>query len=165
MWRLISAFITLTGTGKLEVFYRLDNTAAWSEFTDATAGDNDMTTNGHNQLKLAAPINGKKIQLRLVGSNSVSTDKVDLRSFNLEGLLRPEYRPIFDFTIIADTETEVTFIKDIRKATDKFFTLLDRFNTTRTAFLLPGYPIEQEQTDEARKEPVRTYRLLAQEVV
>lgn len=165
MWRSIKAFVSLTGTAKLEVLYRLNNDTTYLDFDDATAGNNDMTDDGFNELKLAAPINGKKVQLLLRGSNSVSTDKVDLRSFNLKGILRPDREPIFDFTIIADTVTEITFINALRTDVTQFFTIKDRFGTDRTAFMLPGYPIEQEQTDEAHKEPVRTYRIVAQEVV
>ena len=165
MWRSIEAFITRTGTGKLEIAYRLNNATAWTDFDDATAGNNDMADDGFNELKLAAPINGKKVQLRLTGSNTVNTDKVDLRSFNLKGLLRPDREPVFDFTIIADNPTEVTFINALRTDVTQFFTIVDRFGTNRTAFMLPGYPIEQEQMDEVIKESVRTYRIVAQEVL
>jgi len=165
MWTRISAFITLTGTAKLEIAYRLENDPAYTDFDDTVAGNNDMITSGFNELKLSAPINGKKIQLRLRGSNSSSADKVDLRSFNLTGILRPERKPIFDFTIIADTAAEITFINALRTDVTQFFTITDRFDVDRTAFMLPGFPIEEEQTDEARKEPVRTYRLVCQEVV
>ena len=165
MWRSIEAFITLTGTGKLEVAYRLNNDTAFTDFDDATAGNNDMTDDGFNELKLAAPINGKKVQLRLTGSNTVNTDKVDLRSFNLKGILRPDREPIFDFTVIADTATEITFLNGLRTDLTQFFTITDRFGTDRVAFVLPGFPIEQEQTDEVIKEPVRTYHIVAQEVL
>ena len=165
MWRSIEAFIARTGTGKLEIAYRLNNDTAFTDFDDATAGNNDMTDDGFNELKLAAPINGKKVQLRLRGSNTVNTDKVDLRSFNLKGLLRPDREPIFDFTIIADTVTEITFINALRTDVTQFFTITDRFGTDRTAFILPGFPVEQEQIDEVIKDSVRTYRIVAQEVL
>lgn len=165
MWRSIEAFVIITGTAKLEIAYRLNNDTAFIDFDDATAGNNDMTDDGFNELKLAAPINGKKIQLQLKGSNTTNTDKVDLRSFNLKGLLRPDREPIFDFTIIADNTTEITFINALRTDVTQFFTITDRFGTARTAFMLPGFPVEQEQIDEAIKEPVRTYHLVAQEVL
>ena len=164
MWKSIAAFISRTGTGKLEVFYRLNNDTTYLDFDDATSTINDMADDGFNELKLAAPINGKKIQLLLRGSRTTTTDKCDLRSFNLSGLLRPDREPIFDFTIIADTATEITFINALRTDVTQFFTITDRFGVARTCFMLPGYPIEQEQSDEARKEPVRTYRIVAQEI-
>ncbi len=166
MWMVIEAFLKLSGaTAKVEVAYKLDNASAWTDLDDATSGTNDMASDGLNTLKLAAPINGKKIQLRFRGSNSTTSHFVNLRSFNLEGILRPERKPIFDFTVIADTNTEITFINALRTDVTQFFTITDRFDTDRTAFILPGFPIEEEQTDEARKEPVRTYRLVCQEVV
>ncbi len=164
MWTRISSFITLTGTAKLEIAYRLNNATAFTDFDDAVAGNNDMTVTGFNELKLAAPINGKKIQLRLRGSNSSSADKVDLRSFNLTGLLRPERKPVFDFTVIADKVIETTFLNALRTDVTQFITITDRFDVGRTAFILPGFPVEEELFDEARKEPVRTYRIVAQEV-
>ena len=165
MWRSIEAFIVKTGDAKLEIAYRLNNDTDFIDFDDSGAGDNDMTADGFNELILAAPINGKKIQLRLTGSNVLNTEKVDLRSFNLKGLLRPDREPIFDFTIIADNTTEVTFINALRTDVTQFFVITDRFGTDRTAFMLSGFPIEQEQTDEAIKESVRTYRIVAQEVL
>lgn len=165
MWTRVEAFIVLTGTAKLEVAYRLNNTTSYTDLDDATAGNNDMTTNGFNQLKLAAPINGKKVQLKFTGSRSTNTHKVDLRSFDLEGILRPERKPIFDFTVRPDTATESTFLNALRTDVTQFITITDRFDVDRTAFILPGFPIEQEQTDEVLKEPVRTYRIVAQEVV
>ncbi len=165
MWTEMSAFLIITGTAKIEIAYRLNNTAGWTDFDDAVAGTNDMTATGFNQLKLAAPIAGKKIQLRIRGSNSSSGDKVDLRSFNLTGILRPERKPIFDFTVIADTGTESTFLNALRTNATQFFTITDRFDVDRTAFVLPGFPIEEELYDEAIKAPVRTYRIVAQEVV
>ncbi len=166
MWQAIEAFIEVVGSAKVEVSYRLNTNTTFLDFDDATSGTNDMTADGFNELILAAPINGKKVQLKLTGTRgATNTDKVNLRSFNLEGLLRPDRKPIFDFTIIADTATEITFINALRTDVTQFFTITDRFDVDRTAFMLTGYPIEEEQTDEARKEPVRTYRIVAREVL
>ena len=141
MWMAIEAFLVLTGTGKLEVAYRLNNTSAFTDFDDAVASNNDMTDDGFNELKLSTPINGKKIQLRLRGSNTVNTDKVDLRSFNLSGILRPVRKAVFDFTVVADTVTEVTFLNLLRTDNTRLFTIKDRFDVDREAFMLPGFPI------------------------
>lgn len=165
MWQALHAFLILTGTAKVEVSYKLNNDSSWTDFNDATSGTNDMTADGINSLKLAAPINGKKVQLRFLGSNVTNTHKVDMRSFNLEGLLRPDRKPIFDFTVVADTAGETTFLNGLRTDVTQFITITDRFGTDRTAFILPGFPVEEELTDEARREPVRTYRIVAQEVI
>ena len=165
VWTILNAFLILTNDSLLDVAYRLDNATAWTDFIDKTTLTAQMTSDGLNTIRLSSLISGKKVQLRLIGNNILRADKVDVRSFNLEGILRPERKPIFDFTIIADSVTEVTFINALRTDVTQFITITDRFDVDRTAFVLPGFPIEEEQVDEARKEPVRTYRLVCQEVV
>ena len=165
IWFGIQAFLKLSGaTAKVEVAYKLNNTAGYTDFDDSVASNNDMTADEFNELKLAAPINGKKIRLKFTGTNSTNTHFANLRSFNLSGILRPVRKAVFDFTVVADTVTEVTFLNLLRTDNTRLFTIKDRFDVDRSAFMLPGFPIEQELFDEARKEPVRTYRIVAQEV-
>ena len=71
---------------------------------------------------------------------------------------------LFQFTVIADSKTEADFLYSLRTDTDSFITITDRFGTDRTAFVLPGFPVEIETMDEPLHEPVRAYQIMAQEV-
>lgn len=162
MWYQINAFVDNSDVCNADVTVsrRLDNTAAYSVFGSTGV----LAANGHNQITLTAPLSAKEIQLKFAGATCDSAESVDLLSFLLEGLLRPDYRRTYDFTVVADNKADTTFIEGLRTSTSAFITLTDRFNTDRTVFLLPGYPIEEEIMDDIRKEPVRSYRLVAQEL-
>jgi hypothetical protein len=156
----IRAFLVReTADASVAVTRRLDNTAAYSAF-----GTGAMTADGNNTITLTTPLNYKEIQLKFAGATTDENDSVDLISFLLEGLLRPDYRRTFDMNVVADNREDVEFIESLRTTLGSFITLTDRFNIARTVFLMPGFPVEEEISDDVRKEPVRTYRLVLQEL-
>lgn len=161
MWYQINAYVINSDTcnASIDVERRLDTTSGYTDFGTAT-----LASNGSNKITLSTPLSGKEIQLKFVGATCDSAESVDLVSFLLEGLLRPDYRRSYDFTLVADSKEDTTFIEGLRTGTSSFITLTDRFGIDRTVFLLPGYPVEEEIIDDIRKEPVRSYRLLAQEL-
>ncbi len=156
-WSKFRAFIEISGTADLTIYYRVDEDTAWTQF-----GVDALSTTGNNSISLTAPIVGRRIQLRFAGTDG--TGFVHLKSFLLEGILRADHARLFQFTVIADSKTEADFLYSLRTDNDSFITITDRFGTARTAFVLPGFPVEIETMDEPLHEPVRAYQIMAQEV-
>lgn len=161
MWYRIRATLELAGCDTdVTVSERRDTDISYNLF----GATGVMSDGGSNEITVTAPLNGNEIQLKFAGATCTDTNNADLLSFLLEGLLRPDYRRTYDFSIIADSQADATFIEGLRTGLTSFVTLTDRFGTDRTVFVLPGYPIEQELEDQVRKEVVRVYRIVAQEL-
>lgn len=156
----LNAILDKDANAKIVVSYRTKPGDSFTLF----GSTGELNTDGHNEIVLSTPIVSKQIQLKFAGTTSSGTHKVDLRSYTLEGFLRPELKRVFQFTIIADTKTEIDFIYSLRTDITKFITIRDRFGTDHTAFLLPGFPIEHEVVDESRRKPVRVYQIVAEAV-
>jgi hypothetical protein len=159
----LRATIEWETNSKVAVHYQKDTDTSWTEW-GGTAPANEMATNGSNEIALTTPIDNKKIRLRFVGTTSNSANKVNLRSFHLESILRPDSKRTFEFSVVADNKGDTDFIYTLRTTLDAFMVITDRFGTDYNAFLLPGFPIELELVDEVLKEPVRVYQMQAQEV-
>ena len=160
MWNRIRAFLNLEANTKMTVSRRVDSTVAYSVF----GSTGEMTSDGDNELSVTTPIAGKEIQLKFAGNTTSSGSRVDLFSFLLEGFLRVDDRPIYDFTVIADNKADGTFINSLRDLTSKFVTLTDRFGDAHTVAILPGFPEEIEVIDEATRAPVMAFHIVAQRV-
>jgi len=157
-WR-VRAYLEREANTSVTVYYRKDDETSWTQFSSDT-----MTTNGNNEVNVvSSPVVFNRIQLRFVGATTNSANKVDLRSYEIESILRPDYHPVFDMTLIAENSADVAFLESLREV-EGFVTLTDRFNTAHEAFVLPGYPIGAELEDEARHSLVRAYQLVCQEV-
>ncbi len=157
----INVLVDRTGTfSKIIVSYRTDPDAAWTVF----GSTGEITTDGHSEIVLTTPIVAKQIQLRFAGSTTSTTSKIDLRGYTLEGFVHPELKRTFQFTVIADNKDQADFIYSLRTDTTNFISIVDRFGTTHTAFILPGFPVEQEIVDESKRNPVRVYQIVAQAV-
>lgn len=156
----LNAILDKDANAKVTVSYRTAPDDAFTLF--GTTGE--LTADGHNEIILTTPIVSKQIQLKFMGSTSSSTHKVDLRSYTLEGFLHPELKRVFQFTVIADTKTDIDFIYSLRNDSASFITIRDRFGIDHTAYLLPGFPIEHEVIDESRRKPVRVYQIVAESI-
>ena len=160
LWTILRGFIDRASTNaKITVFYRSDLDTAWTLFESP----GEMTLNGNNELSLTAPVANKEIQLRFVGSTTAAADRVDLLSFALEGYLRTDNRPIYDFTVISDTAGDATFLRGLRTL-GKFITLTDQFGLAHNVIILPGFPREVQVIDEALRRPVMGFQFLAKQV-
>ena len=162
LWDEVTAFIELAGDGAMRLFYRTNVASGTVEFNGG--GNGSMPTDGVNNIKLATPIAGQRIQLEFVGTTAGGAGSSHLRSFNLEGRLIPDHRRTFDFRVVADTKTETDFIYSLRTDVDSYILITDRFGTQYKTFIIPGFPVEEELFDDLRQEPVRTYHLVAREV-
>ncbi len=160
MWHKLRAFLDLDTNAKIIASYRVNRQTSFTLF----ASPGEMTADGNNELKVTTPVAGKRIQLKFAGSTTNSSDAVHLLSFLLEGILRADHARLFQFTVVADSKTEADFLYSLRTDNDSFITITDRFGTARTAFVLPGFPVEIETMDEPLHEPVRAYQLMCQEV-
>lgn len=156
----LRATLELETNTDVTVYYRKDTASSWTLFGSTGV----LNTNGFNEISVTTPLNNKKIQLRFVGATTNSANKVNLRSFHLESILRPDLKRVFEFAVIADSKGDTDFMYTLRTTTSAFMTITDRFGTAYTAFLLPGYPIELEMIDEVAKAPVRVYQLQCQEI-
>lgn len=161
LWNRIRGFIDRDNdpNTKITVFFRENLDTTWTLF----GADGEMTDNGNNEIQLTAPISDKEIQLRFVGSTTDATEKVDLLGFALEGFLRTDNRPIYDFTVIADTPGDATFLRGLRTVT-QFITLTDQFGLTHNVIILPGFPEEIQIIDEAQHRPVMGFHFVAKQV-
>lgn len=160
MANILRAFLERESNTTMTCYYRTNNTATWTLF----ASPGTMTTNGVNKLTSSTPVQNNSIQLRFVGSTTNSANKLNMRSFLLEEILRPEERSMLDFSVIVENKSQATFLHNLRKENDSFPTIVDRLGQTWNVFVMPGYPIESEVTDEVRKGIVRSFHLLAQSV-
>ncbi len=160
LWSLIRAFIKRSASAaKIVVHYRSNLDTNWTLFESP----GEMTANGSNELSLTTPVANKEIQLRFVGSTSDADENVDLLSFALEGYLRTDNRPVYDFTVIADTAADATFLRGLRTLTN-FITLTDQFGLTHSVIVLPGFPQEVQVVDEALRRPVMAFHFLTKQV-
>lgn len=107
-------------------------------------------------------ISNPRVQLRFTWASTDNTKHLDIRSFTLEGLVRPELRRIWDFTVYVDNKAESDWYYDMREQGAAFTLITDRFGTQRSMYVLPGYPEEQIIFDEILKAPVMAYRIVAQ---
>ncbi len=124
-----------------------------------------MASGEDGEFLFATPetFTGKRIQLALNGTAGNSNlDGVDVKSFSLEGILKPENVPLYDFTVVTTNRGEADFIKALR-ADSEAITLTDRFDDAKTVFVIPGFPVELELFDDILKQPVRAYHFLMQE--
>lgn len=160
MFHQLNAFLEREANTQVTVSYRVNNTAAWA----TVGGTGIINTDGANTINVTTPIAGKKVQLRFVGATTNSANKVNLRSFMLEGILRPEERETLDFSVIVENKTQAAFLHSLRQEATAFATVTDRLGTARNVFVLPGFPVESEVTDEARKGIVRSFQLMAQSI-
>ena len=161
LWNRLRAFQERSNdpATKITVYYRENLDTNWTLF----ASPGTMGDNGNNELKLTVPLSDKEIQLRFVGSTSAAAENVDLLSFALEGYLRTDNRPIYDFTVIADTAADATFLRGLRTV-EQFITLTDQFNLAHNVVVLPGWPEEIQIIDEALHRPVIGFHFIAKQV-
>lgn len=161
IWYKLRAFLKKDTNAQVTVHYRLNNSTTWSLFGPTGI----MNSDGNNEILIVdSPASGKSIQLRFTGTTTSNTHRVDLLSFVLEGLLRPDLQRIFDFIVVVENKGESDFLYNLRTDSTQFIQVEDRFGISRSAFIIPGFPSEQELFDEVRKEPMRAYRIVAQEV-
>jgi hypothetical protein len=161
LWHKIRVYLERQANTTVTVYYRLDNTAAWTQF-----GTSAMHDDGYNYISLpATPLAGRRFQLKFAGNTTNSANKVDLQSFALDGMIKPDRAALFDFTVIADNKGDADFLVTLRTDATRHVAVVDRFGVTRTMYVLPGYPIETEDMDEARQEPVRVYQIVGLEVI
>lgn len=159
LFRKISAFVDKDANAAITVSQRTDDASGFTSIGTLTP------SNGLAEILLPAPLSTKRVQLRFDGSTSDVADKVDLRSFNLEGVMFPPLALSMDFSVTVDTKSQADFLRNLRSDETVFPIIEDRFGIARTVSIVPGFPQESEQFDEILKEPVRTYRIVALERV
>ncbi len=160
-WRLkVIAEKVGAGVGAvLTIKARIDDDAGTT--TIGTVGNTDAS--GEYTFALPNTFAGRRVQLFFSGtSGNADQDGVDLIAFSLEGIIKPEYLPVTDFTVVATNKAEADFIKGLRTKTVAI-TLTDRFDADKSVFVIPGTPVELELIDEVLHNPVRAYRILVQE--
>ncbi len=159
-WRLrtIVEKVGAGDTATLEILAREDGVNAFTSIGTVASGEDGVKT-----FDVPETFVGKKIQLAFTGTAGNSNlDGVDLLSFSLEGILKPENVPVYDFTVVSTNRAEADFLKALR-ADSEAITLTDRFDDAKTVFVIPGFPVELELFDDILKQPVRAYRFLMQE--
>lgn len=154
----LKGFIDQTGASGITAFYRKDTE------TSFTAIGGSQVTPGQFKVNPTAVLTNFRIQLQFAVTASDAVSPLHLRSFGLEGITKPELRRVWDFTVIADNKADADFCYSLRTNTTSLITVSDRFDITRSGFLVTGFPLEQELTDEITRRAVRAYRLVIQEV-
>jgi len=157
LYTRLKTFLDVVGASvSIEVFRRVDTVTGWT-----TLGS--ISSSGLNTQN-AGILTNQRVQLRFVLTSSNSASHIDLRSFNLEGIVVPELRRIFDFVLVADSKPAADFLYSLRTTIAALPIMEDRRGVARTIAVLPSYPREREQEDAVLGEPVMTYHIIAQEV-
>ncbi|KKN71172.1 hypothetical protein LCGC14_0423350 [marine sediment metagenome] len=159
-WRLrtIVEKVGAGSTATLQILAREDGVNVFTSIGTVASGEDGVKT-----FAVPETFVGKKIQLAFTGTvGNSNLDGVDLLSFSLEGILKPENVPLYDFTVVTTNRGEADFLKDLRSNSEAI-TLTDRFDSAKSVFVIPGFPVELELFDDILKQPVRAYHFLMQE--
>ncbi len=163
IWFRLEVIAELVGLGTgttatMDVLYRKDDETVFTLIGTAKAnGKTTLSLPGTDQLA------SQRIQLRFQGKNANSDQNgIDLLAFSLEGAIRPEATPLFDFTVLARTDSEAAFIEGLRTKTSQI-ALTDPWGKEVKIFVLPGFPVQGIATDSALQGPQRVYRVVAQQ--
>ncbi|KKK68294.1 hypothetical protein LCGC14_2945520, partial [marine sediment metagenome] len=161
VWHRIRTFTKRVGANiDMQIAYRADHTAAWTNVGAVVESNGNFATNMGN-------VGTFRIQFRFTVANaSTAAEKIDLKSFTVDGELVRELRRTFDFTIIADNAADVAFINSLRTFGGSVPIITTPTGTTASLFIQGGFPAEVILEDDRRLgDPVTAFRIVGVEIL
>ena len=143
--------------GVYQPYVRVSESAGWT------------TVHGPQSVDLGIGLSnttGPEVQLRIAVSGNSTSQYLNMRGLQIEGVRRPEVRRQYDFTVYADNKSEADFLRSLSANSGTIPNITrDDLDTAVEVQVYPGWPREVELFDDALRKPSRAFEVRALEIL
>lgn len=161
VWHRIRTFTERVGAAiDMQAAYRTDHNVGWTNIGAVIESNGQAARNMGNAASF-------RIQFRFVVDNaSATSEKIDLKSFTVDGEAVPELRRRYDFTIIADSQEDADYLNSLRGGGGTVPILTTPLGNAVSIFIDGGFPALSVMEDDRRLgDPVSTFRIVGVEIL
>tara|TARA_R110000765_G_scaffold77455_2_gene152172 strand:+ start:16646 stop:18373 length:1728 start_codon:yes stop_codon:yes gene_type:complete len=156
IYHRLSTRVDRTG-GNYQPYARVSESAAWTTLHGAQSVDL-----GIGMVNLT----GREVQVRIEVSGNSTSQYLNMRGLQIEGVRRPEVRRQYDFTVYADNKGEADFLRSLSANSGTIPNITrDDLDTAIEVQVYPGWPREVELFDDALRKPSRAFEVRALEIL